>query len=155
MPRTRTTSGASTELFWFRGRHSLTIGGGLRWRAFDVLSQRDARSRFGFTGSASGSDRGLAPRPTADQPIAFGNPDKALRRTRSALRQRRLPGVAGAHAVLGVRWNSSRRSPRTGRLVDLDVATGFTAAQPVIASERGPVTGASASSLVQRDFTGI
>ena len=53
---TNLTNGGGTEIFWFRGRHSLTMGGGVRRHAFDMFSQQNARGSFGFTGAASGSD---------------------------------------------------------------------------------------------------
>ena len=157
---TNYTNGASSELFWFRGRHSLTLGGGLRWQAFDVLSQQDARGRFGFTGSASGSDLAdfLLGLPQTSS-IAFGHPDKALRQNVIELYVNDDYRVSPVLTLnLGVRWEfESPITENQGRLVNLDVATGFTAAQPVVASDpNGPITGAEyPSSLVQHDFTGI
>jgi len=157
---TSNTQGASSEIFWFRGRHSLTMGGGVRRQSFDVLSQQDARGNFGFTGSASGSDfadflLGL-PQTSA---IAFGNPDKALRQNVIELYVNDDYRVSPVLTLnLGVRWEYE--SPITegqGRLVNLDVASGFTAAQPVLASDpHGPVTGTEyPSSLLHADVSGI
>ena len=157
---TNHTQGGSTELFWFRGRHSLTMGGGMRWQSFDVLSQQDARGRFGFTGSASGADLAdfLLGLPQTSS-IAYGNPDKALRQNVIELYVNDDYRVSPVLTLnLGVRWEfESPITENQGRLVNLDIASGFTAAQPVLASDPdGSVTGNDyPSSLVRRDLRGI
>ncbi len=115
---TNHTNGASAELFWFRGRHSLTIGGGVRRQAFDVLSQQDARGRFGFTGC--GHRRPISPTSSSAcrrrARSRSATPTRCCGRTYRALRQRRLAGVAGVDAeprrALGVRV-ADHRGPGT------------------------------------------
>jgi hypothetical protein len=157
---TNLTNGAAAELFWFRGRHSLTTGGGVRRQVFDVFAQQDARGGFGFTGAATGSALGdfMLGLPQTST-IAFGNPDKRL--TQSVLEAyvnddwRVSPTLT---LNLGVRWEyESPIREAQGRLVNLDLASGFTAAQPVLASQpQGALTGrAYAASLLTPDRRGI
>ena len=111
---TNQTHGASTELFWIRGRHNITIGGDLRRQAIDVLSQQDPRGTFGFTGAATGSDLAdfLLGLPQTSS-IAFGNADKLLPQQRlCGLRHRRLAREPVAHAEPACAGSTSRRSPR-------------------------------------------
>jgi hypothetical protein len=117
---TNLANGGGSEIFWFRGRHSLTMGGNVRRQGYDIFSQQNPRGNFGFTGAATGSDLadfmlGL-PQTSA---IAFGNADKVFRQNViEGLRQRRLPRVAGADAqprpALGVRVADHRGAGAAG-----------------------------------------
>ena len=118
---TNHTNGASGELFWFRGRHSLTIGGGVRRQAFDVLSQQDAarhvrlhrvRPPGPISPTSSSACRRRARSRSATPTRRFRqNVDRGLR-------QRRLAGVAGADAqprrALGVRVADHRGAGTAG-----------------------------------------
>ena len=129
------THGFGGESIWSRGRHTITAGGDARIRRLDIVSQQNARGAFTFTGAATGSDvadflLGL-PRASA---IAFGNADKFLRATSAdayVTDDWRVNPTFTAN--IGVRWEyESPFNERFGRLVNLDIAPGFTAARPVV-----------------------
>ena len=125
------------------------MGADFRRQQFNLLSQQDPRGTFTFTGAAAGSDFAgfLLGIPDASS-IAFGNADKYLRaasydgyvsddwRWRSNLT-----------VNVGLRWEyNSPITERYGRLVNLDVAPGFSAVAPVVAANPvGPLTGAAVS----------
>jgi hypothetical protein len=128
------TYGGGLEVFWSHGRHNLTIGGDLKRNAIDVLSQQNPRGAWTFTGAVTGSD--LAdfllgyPSTTA---IATGNADKYFRSFVSdgyvSDDWRVSPTLT---LQLGARWEYD--TPPTelyGRLVNLAIAPGFSAATPV------------------------
>jgi hypothetical protein len=133
------------ESLWSRGRHNITAGGDVRRQVWDVFSQQDARGTFAFTGAATGSDLAdfLLGVPHTSS-IAFGNPDKYLRAPAYdayVTDDWRVNPVLTVNA--GVRWEYE--APVTellGRLVNLDVAPGFTAVRPVVATNPvGALTG--------------
>ena len=135
---TNLANGGGSEIFWFRGRHSLTMGGNVRRQAYDIFSQQNPRGNFGFTGAATGSDLAdfMLGLPQTSS-IAFGNADKAFR-------QNVLEGyVNDDYRVspvltlnLGLRWEyESPITEAQGRLVNLDLASGFTSSTPVVAGD--------------------
>jgi trimeric autotransporter adhesin len=162
------TDGFSGSIGMYRGRHNLTIGGDFRKQQYNDLFQQDPRGAFTFTGAAtqsaasasSGSDLAdfLIGVPDTSS-IAFGNADKYLRQN-----------VFDAYAAddwrvqsnltlnLGLRWEYG--APMTeihGRLVNLDVAPGFTDVATVVASDPvGTLTHTHyPSSLIRPDKLGI
>jgi hypothetical protein len=154
------TDGFSGSINVFRGHHNITAGGDLRKQEFNEFFQQDPRGSFTFTGAATGSDIGdfLTGVPDATS-IAFGNADKYFRQTvydAYATDDWRVMPILTINA--GVRWEYG--APMTelkDRLVNLDVASGFSQAGPVLASDPvGPVTGQKyPSSLVRPDYSGI
>ena len=145
---------------WFRGRHNIAFGGEVRKHDFDTLSQQDPRGTFTFTGAASGSDfadflLGL-PQTSA---IAFGNADKYFRNNSYAAYLTDDLRLSPSFTInLGVRWEyEAPITERFGRLVNLDVAPGFTAVTPVIATDATGVLTSSQypSSLLRPDKSGI
>ena len=148
------TAGFSENIFWNHGSHNVTGGGDLRRQEFNPLSQQNPRGSFQFTGQTTGNDfAGFLLGVPDGSSIAYGNADKYFR-----------AGSYDAYVTddwrmspsltlnLGFRWEYN--SPVTelyGRLVNLDVASGFAAVAPVLAtSPTGPLTGAHyADSLVQ------
>ncbi len=167
--RSRTDS-FSPSVAIYRGKHNMTIGGDLRKQQFNDLFQQDPRGTFTFTGAATrgaansssgaGSDLAdfLLGVPDTSS-IAFGNADKYLRQpvydAYATDDWRVLPTLT---INAGVRWEYG--APITelhGRLVNLDVAPGFSAVAPVLAnSPVGPLTGTRyPSSLLRPDRLGF
>ncbi len=131
--------GFSSEALWrTRGGHNFTFGGAVRPLTVDVLGQQNARGIFGFDGSITGSDFAdfLLGLPNSAA-LAFGNADKLLH-AHSANAYltddwRMNPTVTLNY---GLRWEyESPLTESLGRLVNLDVAPGFTSATPVVGAE--------------------
>jgi hypothetical protein len=157
--RTRTHA-AGSELFLSRGRHSFTVGADARLQDIDINSQQDARGSFSFNGAYTGWDfadflLGL-PRTSS---IAYGNADKHFwspSYDAYFTDDWRLNPSVTINA--GVRWEYE--APITevlGRLVNLDIAPGFAAIDPVLASNPvGALTGTRYDdSLLHPDRLGI
>lgn len=154
----------STEIF--HGHHNITIGADLRKQEYNDLFQQDPRGTFTFTGAAtsgvgsSGSDLAdfLIGVPDTSK-IAYGNADKYLRQPvydAYFTDDWRILPVLTINA--GLRWEDSEPiSELKGRLVNLDIASGFEAAAPVVGSAPiGSVTGIHyPSSLIRPDRRGI
>jgi trimeric autotransporter adhesin len=154
------TDGYSASIGMYRGRHNITVGGDLRREQFNELFQQDPRGSFGFTGQMTGSDIAdfLIGAPDTSS-IAFGNADKYFRQTvydAYATDDWRVMPILTIN--VGARYEYG--APMTelkDRLVNLDIASGFAEAAPVLASDPvGPVTGRSyPHSLVHPDRSGI
>jgi hypothetical protein len=135
---TRTlTYGGGGELYWNHGRHTSTIGGDLRRLSVDLDGQQNPRGAFTFNGAATGSDfadflLGI-PRTSS---IAFGNADKNLRMYSSDAYVSDDWRINQTLTMqIGVRWDYNTPPIETeGRLVNLDITPGFTAATPVLGS---------------------
>jgi trimeric autotransporter adhesin len=157
------TNTLSTSFSWNHDRHNLTLGGSFRRQEFNYLSQQDPRGFLTFTGAATQGTAAAGGSDLADfllgipdtSAIAFGNADKYFRES-----------VYSAHVTddwrlgpqlsvsAGLRWEYG--APITellGRLVNLDIAPGFTAVAPVVATNPvGPLTGQIyPSSLIKPD----
>jgi hypothetical protein len=153
------TNGGGAEAYWSRGRHNLTFGGDLRRNTIDILSQSNPRGAFTFTGAATGLDFAdfLLGIPSTSS-IASGNPDKYLRAfTSDAYVTDDWRFSPTLTMQIGARWEyETPPTEALGRLVNLDVTPGFTAASPVLAGGVGPVTGRHYSDgLLQPDRRGI
>jgi len=153
------TDAFSGHVLYYHGRQDITVGGEYRRQDHNVLEQDDPRGAFTFTGAASsGSDLAdfLIGVPDASS-IAYGNADKYFREPVYAAYftddWRVLPILS---IDAGMRWDYE--APVTelfGRLVNLDIANGFTAAEPVVGSDPvGAVSGMHyPSSLLRPDKT--
>jgi hypothetical protein len=156
------TDAVSVEATWVHRRHTVSFGGDLRWQQFNQFGQQNARGAFAFTGAATqgsgstGSDLAdfLIGVPDTSQ-IAYGNADKYFRQRVYDLfvndDWRIRPELT---LSAGLRWDYG--SPMTelkGRLVNLDIASGFEAVAPVLGSDpTGSLTGTQyPSSLVRPD----
>ncbi|MGA8741915.1 MAG: TonB-dependent receptor [Terracidiphilus sp.] len=154
------TDGYSASVGFYHGHHNITAGGDLRKQQFNDYFQQDPRGSFTFTGAATGSDFAdfLIGVPDTSS-IAFGNADKYFRQTvydAYATDDWRVLPILTINA--GMRWEYG--APMTelkDRLVNLDVASGFTQVAPVLASDPvGPLTGQTyPNSLVRPDWLGI
>ncbi len=130
------------EVLWrTRGGHNFAFGGSVRPQTVDVLGQQDARGSFSFNGSVTGYDVAdfLLGSPHSAA-IAFGNADKVLlgRSLNAYLTDdwRINPTVT---VNLGLRWEyEAPYREQLDRLVNLDVAPGFTSAAPVVGAELEP-----------------
>ena len=141
------TNGLSVETFYYRGRHNMTFGGDYRKIQSNLLSQQDPRGSFTFTGASTGTQSDFASfllgKPDTSS-IAFGNADKYLRSSASDLfftdDWRIGPGLT---LNAGARWEyGSPIKERYGRLVNLDIAPGYSAQVPVIGKNPiGALTG--------------
>jgi trimeric autotransporter adhesin len=130
----------------YRSKHNITIGGEFRKQEYNVFSQENPRGTFTFNGTTgTGSDLAnfLTGVPDASA-IAYGNADKYFREPVYAAYVnddwRVLPILS---INWGIRWDYG--APMTelfGRLVNLDVASGFTSIAPVTGSNPvGSITG--------------
>ena len=131
------TDGVSVDALWNHGRHNITYGADFRRQQFNSFSQQDPRGSFAFnTDSAQtpGSDfaKFLAGNPDTAS-IAFGNADKYFRSSSyDAFVQDDWRMRSSFTLNVGLRWEyNSPISELYGRLVNLDVASGYTAIAPV------------------------
>lgn len=164
------TNALSYSILWHHESHNFSFGGDFRRQEFNYLSQQDPRGTFTFTGAATqGTVNGLATGgsdvadfvlgiPDASS-LAFGNSDKYFRESvydAYVTDDWRLKPQFTIKA--GARWEYG--APITelyGRLVNLDIAPGFVAAAPVLASDPvGPLTGQQyPTSLLRPDKRGF
>ncbi|HEU5452290.1 MAG TPA: TonB-dependent receptor [Terriglobales bacterium] len=154
------TSGGSYSMLWNHRGHNVTLGGDFRRRQYNARSQQDPRGAFTFTGAQSGSAFGdfLLGLPDTLS-IADGNADKYFRQSMfDAYLADDWRMNSSLTLNLGVRWDYA--TPMTelkDRLVNLDLAPGFTAASPVVASNpTGALTQARyPESLLRPDHHGF
>ena len=153
---TRMSNTVGGEVLYKRGSHNFTIGGDVRGDRTDVFSHPDPRGTLSFTGPVTGVPFAdfLLGVPTASS-IAFGDAETRLRaKAYDAYVNddwRLLPNLT---VNVGARWEYE--TPFTevaGHLVNLDISPGFSAIQPVTATDpTGELTGASyPASLIRPD----
>jgi hypothetical protein len=151
------TQSLSGSVQWIRRPHNFAFGGDFRRIQLDNLSQQNPRGMLGFNGAATEELSGGAPvygtgfdfadfllgiPDTAS--IAYGNADKYFRQgTYDLYAQDDFRAASTLTLNYGVRWEySAPITEKYGRLVNLDVAPGFTDAVPVVAyAPTGPLTG--------------
>ena len=144
------TNAYGVDSLWIRGRHQIKYGADYKKLEFNSISQQNPRGIFTFTGAYT------APPPTASgipmlgsdfadfllgvpdtSQIAFGNADKYFRQSlydAFVNDDWRIGPSLTLNA--GVRWDYG--APITelyGRLVNLDIAPGFSAIAPVVATD--------------------
>ncbi|HUN82776.1 MAG TPA: carboxypeptidase-like regulatory domain-containing protein [Terracidiphilus sp.] len=152
-------------------RHNFEFGGDFRKQEFNEYMQQNPRGSFTFTGAATQAPGGASGSETGSDladfllgipdtsALAFGNPDKYFRQNvydgyiTDDWRMRPELTIDA-----GIRWDYG--APMTeleGRLVNLDVAPGYSAVAPVLAnSPLGPLTGTKyPDSLVRPDLLGF
>jgi hypothetical protein len=161
------TNGVSYIARWNHRSHNVSGGIDFRRAQFNYLSQANPRGTFSFTGAAtagsaanSGSDVAdfLVGIPDASN-IGFGNADKYLRQSvYDAYLTDDWRATPQLTINFGARWEYG--APVTElkrRLVNLDVASGFSGIAPVLASDPvGTLTGRRYPvSLMQPDRSGV
>ncbi len=157
----------SLNVSWNRFRHNMNFGGDFKRQEFNYFQQSNPRGTLSFTGAATQSSAATGGSDFADfllglpdtSQIAFGNADKYLRQSVYDLFANDDFRVNPELSInYGVRWEYG--APMTelkNRLVNLDIAPGFTAETPVLASNpTGALTGQRyPTSLMRPDKIGI
>ena len=142
------TSAVGNALTWIKGTHNMTFGGDIRFQQFNPVSEANARGSFTFNGTAT-----AAPSATntvssgydlADlllgipdtSTIAYGNADKYFRTRWWDVYANDDFRINTKFSVqYGLRWDYSQPfTELQGRLVNLSIAPGFSAATPVCAT---------------------
>jgi hypothetical protein len=165
------TSTVGESLIFVHNQHNFTFGGDFRRQQINPLSDANARGAFTFTGQATSQMvNGVAAAGTgfdfADfllgQPdttsLQYGNPDKYFRANWYDVYMTDDWRISAKLSLnVGIRWDYT--TPITelyNRIVNLDIASGFTAIAPVLPGQTGPLTGTSYStSLVNPDRRNI
>ncbi|MGB6133956.1 MAG: TonB-dependent receptor [Acidobacteriaceae bacterium] len=170
------TDAFSLKLSTTQRRHTISFGGDYREQEFNEYTESNPRGTFTFTGAATAAPGTAAASPGAvstsgsdladfligipdTSAVAFGNPEKYFRQPAYdayAMDDFRVEPNLTINA--GLRWEYG--APMTelyGRMVNLDIAPGFTAAAPVLAGNpTGPLTGTKyPASLVRPDRSGF
>ena len=146
------TTAFSYSSFWNHRNHNVQFGGDWKKLQFNALSQQNPRGTFGFTGAATqagvigtGSDVAdfLLGIPDTSA-VAFGNADKYFRTSSCDAFLVDDWRINSAFTLnVGGRWEySAPVTENYGRLVNLDIAPGYTAVAPVVANNPvGSLTG--------------
>jgi hypothetical protein len=144
------TSSVGDNLTWVHGLHNFTFGGDYRRQQFNQFADSNGRGTYTFTGSAtslladgvaqSGTGYDLADfllGMPATSSIRYGNPDKYLRGLGYDFFVNDDWRIAPRFSlILGFRWDYA--TPVTelyNRLVNLDIAPGYSAATVVVAGQ--------------------
>ena len=150
------TAAIGSQTYWAHSPHNFTFGGDYKRQDVNILGQANPRGNFTFNGQATGNDFAdyLLGVPDASS-IAYGNADKYFRSSIYDLYLNDDWRVTPSLTVnAGVRWEYwTPISEKYGRLVNLDIAHGFSAAAPVIGNDpTGSLTGTKyPASLVNPD----
>jgi hypothetical protein len=162
------TNGVSYIIRWNHwSSHNLSGGVDFKREQFNYLSQANPRGTFTFTGAATAGSAAGSGSDVADfllgipdtSALAFGNADKYLRQSvYDAYLNDDWRVTPQLTIDAGVRWEYG--APVTelkGRLVNLDVAAGFSAVAPVLATDpKGKLTGQRyPRSLTRPDSNGV
>jgi len=164
------TMSVSESLSWVRGKHNFVFGGDYRRQEFNQFADGNGRGTYSFNGSATSLlVNGLAQAGTgydladfllgmpSTSSIRYGNPDKYLRGAGGSLFANddfRLSTKLSLN--FGVRWDlSTPVTEKYNRLVNLDIAPGFTSIAAVQPGQNGSFYGALPASLIRPDRNNI
>lgn len=160
------TSSVSESLIWIHSPHTITFGGSYNRQQFNQYADQNGRGSYSFNGSvtsqlvngvaqtATGYDLAdfLLGLPTSAS-LRYGNPDKYFRGWGTSLFVNEDWRINPKFSlVLGVRWDYS--NPVTelySRLVNLDVAPGYTAAAAVQPGQATAYSGSLGNALIHPD----
>ena len=161
------TNGFTSRGTWNHGPHNVTVGFEFRRQEFNYETQANPRGTFNFTGAATTGSAAGSGSDVADfvlgipdgSSIAYGNADKYLRQSVYAAYLNDDWRVSPQLTVnAGVRWEYGAPVTETqNRLVNLDVAPGYTDIRPVVATNPiGTLTGQTyPTSLMYPDKNGF
>jgi hypothetical protein len=146
--------------YFIRSPHNFTFGADYKRQEFNSISQSNPRGSFTFTGAGTGNDfQDFLTGVVDTSSIAYGNADKYFRANLyDAYVTDDWRVTPGLTLNIGARYEyNSPISEIYGRLVNLDIASGYTNSAPVIGfSPTGSLTGQKyPSSLVRPDRAGI
>jgi hypothetical protein len=158
------TGSVRESLMWIRGSHRFSFGGEHRRQQFNQLADTNGRGTYSFNGSAtssvldgvaqSGTGYDLADFllgvPTTGS-IRYGNADKYYRGSGYGVfvndDWRIRPNFS---VVVGLRWDyATPMEELYGRLVNLDLAPGFSAAAPVLPGQTPAYSGSLPDALIR------
>ena len=160
------TGSVSEGLGWVRGRNNFSFGGDYRRQQSNQLSDPNGRGTYTFDGSATSllvdgvaqSNTGydladfLLGSPTTSS-IRYGNADKYLRGTGYSLYANDDWRISSRFSLTyGLRYEYA--SPMTelyNRLVNLDIAPGFTSIDAVMPGQTGADSGSLPDALIRPD----
>jgi hypothetical protein len=137
-------NGISVNINWNHQRHNVQFGGAFNRLEANYLTESNPDGSLSFTGAATRSSSNVGGSDMADfllgipdtSEIAYGNADKYLRQTTSSafvLDDFRVNPELSINA--GVRWEyGSPASELKGRLVNLNIAPGFSTAASIAGS---------------------
>jgi hypothetical protein len=153
------TSAVGDSIIWIHGTHNMTFGGDVRRQQFNPMSQQNARGTFTFNGQATAAPGSVSANSSGydfadfllgvpdQEGLAYGNADKYFRTGWFDLYANDDWRLSTKFTLnFGVRWDYSEPFTELyGRLVNLNIAPGFSAATPVCAAS---FTGCVAASSV-------
>jgi hypothetical protein len=170
-PTRRTDTRVTLGYGWTRPigtKHTMRIGGDVRFDESANQTDANARGAFVFTGLYSSGGLATARGGGLDfADFLLGMPQQATvqygpgnvrmsGRSLSAYWQDDWRKTARLTLNLGVRYELMRPFyERSGQMVNLDVAPGFAAAAPVISGASGPFTGAFPKALLDADANNV
>ncbi len=160
------TSSIGDSLNWVHGTHNLSFGVDYRRQQFNQLADTNGRGSYTFTGIATSAIvNGVAQNGTgydladfllskpATGSIRYGNPDKYFRGSANSLFVNDDWRITTRFSVVGgLRWEYA--TPVTelyNRLVNLDVASGYTAVAAVQPGQTGTYSGSFPNALIHPD----
>ncbi len=165
------TFGISEGLTWVLGNHNLSMGGDYRWIQLNNISEQNARGSVSFSGLGTSAfdDRGLPLAKTGfdfadfvlglpqSSSIRFGNPDTYFRASAFSLYAQDDWRVSANFTVnFGLRYEFLPPfREKFNRIVNLDVAPGFTGVAPVLPAADGAFSGLFPAALIESDRNNI